>query len=192
MNLIKKMLLAGSFALVICGCKKTGPSPDNYITYKVNGVYKSMRPDASYLDDALLIEGGKIGGEDLLIFFNGYPAPGTYDLKDIDTASISYSTGTDIYDTILSRTGTLVITSYDTKHVSGTFEFKANSGTRTVTITEGKFYTKVDQLGYSSPSCDSTDACFVDTSIYGTVRGKLLQHIKSVRKGKLNMAHINK
>ena len=183
------MLLAGSFALVICGCKKSGPSPDNYITYKVNGVYKSMRPDAGYLDDALLIEGGKIGGEDLWIIFNGYPAPGTYDLKDIDAASISYGIGYDIYDSIISEKGTLVINSYDSKHVSGTFEFEGSNGTRIKTITEGKFDTKVEQLGYSSPSCDSTDACYVDTSWYGSVRGKFLQHIKSVRKGKLDMAH---
>ena len=189
MNLIKKMLLAGSFALVICGCKKTGPSPDNYITYKVNGVYKSMRPDAGYLDDALLIEGGKIGGEDLWIIFNGYPAPGTYDLKDIDTTYMSYSIGGDLYGSTISKKGILVINSYDTKHVSGTFEFEGSNGARIKTITEGKFDTKVDQLGYSSPSCDSTDTWFADTAMYGAARGKFLQHIRSARKGKLDIAH---
>jgi hypothetical protein len=131
----------------------------------------------------MLIDGGKIGGEDLTIFFTGYPAPGTYSLANIDTASISYGIGDDIYDSIISQIGTLVITSYDTKHISGTFEFKGSNGTDFKTITEGKFNTKVNQLGYSSPSCDSTDACYLDTSYYGAIRrGKLIQHLKLIRK----------
>lgn len=90
---------------------------------------------------------------------------------------------------IISKKGILVINLYDTKHVSGTFEFEGSNGAGIKTITEGKFDTKVDQLGYSSPSCDSNDAWFVDTTIYGAARGKFLQHIRSVRKGKLDIAH---
>src|SRR5882757_9865667 len=123
MNLIKKILLAGGFALAFCSCKKSGPSPDNYISYKVDGVYKSLKPDADYFDESLVLEAGKINGEGLWIIFYGYPYPGTYRLADTTLTApvISYNLGDDVYDTILSRSGTLVITSYDGKHVSGTF-----------------------------------------------------------------------
>ncbi|WP_426669398.1 DUF6252 family protein [Mucilaginibacter sp. McL0603] len=191
MNLIKKILLAGGLVLAIYGCKK-GPSPDNYISYKVDGVYKSLKPEADYFDESLVLEAGKINGEGLWIVFYGYPYPGTYSLADTTLTApvISYNLGDDIYDTILSRTGTLVITSYDGKHVSGTFEFKGSNGTSVKTITEGQFKAKVDQLGDSSP-CSIDSTCYVDTTYGFTPRGKLLKHLKLIRAEKSNSINKN-
>jgi len=189
MNLITKVLMAAGLALAVSGCKKSGPSPDNYLSYKVDGVYKSVKPDADYFDDSLVLEAGKINGEDLWIIFYGYPYPGTYSLADTTLSApvISYNLGDDIYDTILSRMGTLVITSYDGKHISGTFEFKGSNGTSFKTITEGQFKTKVDQLGSLSPSCSVDSACCVDSTTYGiTPKGKLLKQLKLIRAEKMN------
>lgn len=151
MNLIKKIVVAGCLAAAICGCKKNSPTPEDYISYKVDGVYKSLKPEASYLDGSLLIEAGKTGGENLWIIVDGYPARGIYNLANFNVADISYGLGDDVYDSIISETGTLTIRSYDGKHISGTFEFKGSNGKTVKTITDCIFNTKVDQLGYSSP-----------------------------------------
>jgi hypothetical protein len=178
MNLIKKTLLTGCIAAAICGCKKSGPSPDNYLEYKIDRVYKSLKPEADYLDDNLIINAGKIGGEDLTIFFNGYPVPGVYDLANFNAASISYSLGDDVYDTIVSENGTLVIRSYDGEHIKGTFEFKGSNGKNIKTITEGEFNTTVNQLGYSLPS--DTDSTYSFSA-----KAKILQHLQKIRTEKL-------
>jgi len=162
----------------IYSCKKSNPSPDNYLKYKLDGVSKSLKPDADYIDDALIIDAGKINGERLTIFFDGYPAPGVYDLADFDVASISYTLNDDPYDTILSKTGTLVIKSYDGKHISGTFECKPSNGKNMKTITEGEFNTKVEQLGYSAPS--DTDSTYSFSA-----KAKILQQLQKIRTAKL-------
>ena len=180
MNLIKKMLFAVCITAAICSCKKSGTSPDDYLEYKVDGVYKSLKPEADYLDNGLIIDAGKIGGEDLTIFFNGYPAPGVYDLANFDIASISYSLGDDAYDSILSENGTLVIRSYDGKHIKGKFEFKGSNGKNTKTITEGGFDTNVEQLGYSLPPDTDSTYCF-------SAKAKILNHLQKIRAQKLTI-----
>ena len=175
MNLIKKMLVAGCIAAAICGCKKDTPAPDDYLSYKVDGVYKSVKPDADFIDGDLLIDGGKIGGEDLSIFVDDYPGPGRYNLTDSTYTLLSYHRGTGSHDVFYAVQGTLVIASYDGKQISGTFEFKGSNGQDFKTITEGKFKTKVDDLGYSSPA---------DSINYINVRrGQLLRHLKLMKAG---------
>ncbi|HEY9002171.1 MAG TPA: DUF6252 family protein [Mucilaginibacter sp.] len=178
MNLIRKIIIAGCMTAVIYGCKKNSPSPDNYLKYKVDGVYKSLKPEADYFDDSLIIDAGKIGGEDLTIFFDGYPAPGVYDLADFDVASISYTLNDDPYDTIISQTGTLVIASYDGEHIKGTFECKPSNGKNIKTITEGEFNTKVEQWGYLSPP--DTDSTYSFSA-----KAKILEHLQKIRAAKL-------
>jgi uncharacterized protein DUF6252 len=186
MNLITKMLIAGGLLMAFCGCKKNSPSPNDYISYKVDGVYKSLKPEADVVDGDLLIEGGKIGGEDLWIQIDQYPSPGTYNLANSDIADITYSIGIDTYDSIISDTGTVVITSYDGKHVSGTFEFKGDNGNGGIkNITEGQFKAKVTQLGNSTP-CSVDPTCYMDTTYGATPMGQLLKHLKLVRAEKLN------
>jgi hypothetical protein len=183
MNLIKKLLIAGSFALVISGCKKSGPSPDSYISYKVDGVYKSSRPEADYIDDALLIE-SRVGSEEILIFFDGYPAPGLYDLLKKGGTSCYYSDASGVYDSILTEIGTLEIIAYDGKQVSGKFAFEGSNGKSIKSITEGEFNTKVEQLGYYNPASPS---CEDDSSYYGvSPNRKLTTRLKLIRTMKLN------
>lgn len=183
MNLIKKMLIAGSFALAIAGCKKSGPTPDNYISYKVDGVYKSSRPEADYGDDALIIN-SIVGSEEILIIFSGYPAPGLYNLLNTGGASCYYSDDSGSYGSTLTEIGTLEITAYDGNRISGKFAFEAGNGKSIKTITEGEFNTKVEQLGDYNPEPPS---CEDDSSYYGaSPNRKLTTRLKLVRAMKLN------
>lgn len=146
MNLIKTQTLiaAAGCLLLLHACKKDdAPTPNNTLSYKVDGVSKIMKPEANYFwDNSLLITSDKITAvEQVILFIDSNITTGTFELpRDNNYVSLEYDMpGTDLKDYFFSRSGKMVISSYDGNHVSGTFEFTASNGITTKSITEGTF-----------------------------------------------------
>ena len=182
MNLIKKILIAGCCIVVTGSCKKDNSTPDNYISYKVDGVLKTVKAEASYYpDNSMLIEGGKTGSEEISLFLNGNMKVGRFHFEN-DMILGTYEDGKTAGG-FIADSGTLVISSFDGKTVSGTFEFKGRNSvmpTNIITrnITEGKFMAKVTD--YPEP-IDSTIEVAGNRNLIGRIR--LLQAERSTKTG---------
>lgn len=136
MRLIKKLLLAGSLVAILGSCKKESAKPASVISYKVDGVLKTFKPDAFYYaDNSLLITGGENGNAEILLYIytNAKVESFYFERKD-DNALGSYQPGG-----FVSDTGKLVINSFDGKRISGTFQFRGRNSHGTKSITEGQF-----------------------------------------------------
>lgn len=173
MNLIQKIMIAGCGVAALASCKKDKPAPDNYISYKVDGNYKKLKPDADYFDDGsgFLIDAGPFNKGEMSISFNDVPVEKTYHFEDSTDVIAEYvdESGRNFW----SLSGTLVINSYDGDHISGTFAFRGVTDTdpeAAVNVTEGQFSADVSDLSSSS------DTTATDTT-YGVSKSKKLMKV---------------
>ena len=148
MNLIKSFsIVATGCLLLLQACKKDpGPTPDNTLSYKVDGVSKTRKPDASlFWNGGLLISSDDINVEEISLFIDSNISTGTFELpRDTNFVALEYDmAGSDMKDHFYSRSGKFVINYYDGDHVSGTFEFIATNGITTKNITDGTFTANV-------------------------------------------------
>src|SRR3569833_124867 len=161
MNLTQKILIIGGCVAVLAGCRKDDPkpTPDNFISYKINGVYKILVPDATAFDDGTwLLTGGPFNKGEISLFLDTPMYVKSYDFKgELDEAIGDYcdEAGSDFW----SDSGTMVINSYNNGHITGTFAFRArtrDSAHRVVRITEGQFSATQDYLS-ASPDTSNWD-----------------------------------
>lgn len=162
-------------------CKKNNPAPDNFIFYKVDGVYKTARPEGDLFgQDGLLIESGSSLKNEIDLFTDQPPQVGVYHLdSDMNGAAAQYydSNGVSFW----SDSGKLVINAYDGHHIKGSFSFRgrtlagANDTTR---ITEGQFSTSVEDYGSIPDSC-----AICDSTMELNRRASMARHLTRVRIG---------
>lgn len=140
MRLIKKLLLAGTLFVILGSCKKDTQQPENIISYKVDGVLKTFKPAAFYYaDNSLLISGGEGSNPELSLYIYAHANVASFHFeRKGDNAFGLYQPGG-----FLSDTGKLVISSFDGKRISGTFEFRGRNSHGTKNITGGQFTTEV-------------------------------------------------
>ena len=136
------------FTFTLSSCKKsdTNPQAAESISMKFNGtLVSSPTPIATYFktQNSLQIIGafGTTSAVSLLIA-NGVQV-GTFDLSNGE-ALLTYSTGANLQDTFYGTAGNIVISTYTSSTVSGTFQFTGTDPSNvTGTITEGKFTAKL-------------------------------------------------
>ncbi len=136
------------FAFTLSSCKKSSANPQtaSSISLKFNGtLVSSATPIATYYktQNSLQIIGafGTTSAVSLIIA-NGVQI-GTFDLSNGE-ALLTYSTGANLQDTFYGTAGNIVISTYTSSTVSGTFQFTGTDLSNvTGTITEGKFTAKL-------------------------------------------------
>jgi len=139
--LVLCMLLA--FAGTSCKKSSTNPTSAVSMSLKFNGTAKTSN---TVIADYIKSEGtlqvmGKFGNEGLSLMITGIKV-GTFPVGDIVIAS--YSTTADFQNTYIGSTGTVVISSFNSDTVTGTFSFAGSTiDGRNGTVTEGKFSAKV-------------------------------------------------
>ncbi|ASU35494.1 DUF6252 family protein [Mucilaginibacter xinganensis] len=147
LNNLKSILLLTVFlALVAASCKKSNTNPQNSvgISLKLNGVAKTSSVVlADYIkSESTLQVMGKFGNSGVSLMINNIKT-GTFDVANGDVIA-TYSNTTNFDDTYIGLSGKVVITSFTSDMVSGTFDFTGNTpDSRTGTITEGKFTAKL-------------------------------------------------
>lgn len=165
MNLTKKIYIACSCVIIFSACKKDNPTPDNYISFKVNGVYKRLKPEADYFDDgSLLLDAneGKFLKDEISFSTIKNPQVKTYHFEDPDADAIAdYNNhaGTDFW----CDSGTLVISEVSDNHISGTFAFKGHAvddQSSKINITEGQFSASVSFLSFAPDTCAWRDSTY--------------------------------
>lgn len=136
MRLICKLILAGSFFVAFSSCEKDNIRPSGSISYKVDGVQKSLSTSARYdTDNSVLVNGSGPGGEKISLYIFMHTRTGGFQFdKDIDSALAIYKPGS-----FVSDSGKLTITAFDGRHISGTFGFRSNNGSLKKNITDGQF-----------------------------------------------------
>jgi hypothetical protein len=154
----KAIILACCIA-VISSCSKDKISPNQFISYRVDGVAKKVGSTASYApqDNSTLIDGDD-SHDDVSIFINGNIAPGTYHIGTLsDSIGAMYITwGSNIFYN--SESGTLVIDSYNGNNISGYFQFTAADDNGIVkNITDGHFSAQIEDTYYSADDGSNTD-----------------------------------
>jgi len=179
MNLRNKMMIAGCCIAALGSCKKDKPAPDNFIFYKLNGVYTTIKPEADIFDDSsFLLEAGPFNKNEIGLFVDSNIQVRTYHFENAyDNAVGDYYDGKGAH--FWSDSGTLVIKSFDGYHIKGSFSFRAkteDSAPATIRITEGQFSTDV---GYFSSSPDTCTLC--DSTIGVSKRGLLVKHLARAR-----------
>jgi hypothetical protein len=186
MNLSQKMLITGGLLILFAACKKDKPTTSNHISFKLNGVYKNLKPEGDLFDDGtLLLQAGPFMKDQITLFIDTAVLVKTYRFEDRRyQAEADYNDHSGVL--FLSDTGKLVITSFDGNKISGSFEFKAKplNGGPGLNITEGEFSAKLSHLSAGSPdTCSSwPDTCPVDSGYSVSPRQKLLQrHLQHAR-----------
>ena len=80
-------------------------------------------------------------GKRITLGFQG-TTTGTYDLGNLSFNQAAYVTGSTVYNSAFGGSGSIIVTSYANKVISGTFSFTGSydqSGTPIVTVTNGVF-----------------------------------------------------
>jgi len=186
MNLFKKMLAALVGIATCSGCNISldeNPKPDSYLNYKVDGALKSSNAEATYYtqDNSMLIDGGK-DPDDLSIFIDTNIRVGTFPIGKMSgrIAVVYVNWNNSIF--FNSDTGTLVISSYDGQHITGTFKFTASSDAKVRKyFTGGQFSANVEQGHYSNDTHDCPDSSYYDVK-----RERLMLRKRQVYSGKFN------
>ena len=161
MNPIQKILIACSCAALLTGCKKDDPEPDNNLSYKVDGILKTAKPEGTYFtsDNSIMIDGTK-GNEDITIFIDTVVTPGVYTMGEMGNNIAAMYVNWDNSIIYTSTSGTITIDSYNGQQISGSFQFNVKAGHLIKNISEGKFTAKLEvSSGYTDipPDCpDST------------------------------------
>ena len=179
MNLRRKLMIAGCCVAVFGSCKKDNPAPDNFIFYKVNGVYKTIKPEGYIFGgDGLLIDAGPFMKNEIDMFIDSLPQVRSYNFNpDEAVAAADYYDNNRVH--FWSDSGKLVVNSFDGIHIKGSFSFRGRTLTGapdTVHITEGQFSTNVAY--YSS----APDTCVICDSTLGiSQRSRLTKHLAGAR-----------
>jgi hypothetical protein len=145
-NLKPILLICMFMAIISASCKKSDNniSTSISVSLKFNGSAKSSSTViADYIkSESNLQVIGKFGNEAVSISIANIKV-GTFDVAT-DGALVSYATTADFSNTYLGTTGTVVITSFTSDKVTGTFNFVGTTiDGRNGTVTEGKFSAKV-------------------------------------------------
>lgn len=154
--------MAGCLVMAFNSCKKDNPTPANFISFKINGVYKNIKPEADIFDDGtFLLQAGPFLKDEIGLFLDTNVMLKTYHFENESDNAIG-----DYYDHsgahFWSDSGTLVVTSFDGRHINGTFSFKARTlagPPASINITEGQFSADVSYLSAAPDTnswCDST------------------------------------
>jgi len=146
MEKLKPILLLCMFlAFIGTSCKKSSTNPTSAVSMslKFNGTAKTSNTVAAdYIKSTGTLQViGKFGNEGLSLMITDIKV-GTFAVGDIVIAT--YSTTADFQNTYLGSTGTVVISSFNSSTVTGTFSFAGTTvDGRNGTVTEGKFSAKV-------------------------------------------------
>jgi len=140
------LVLCLALAFIGTSCKKSSTNPTSAVSMslKFNGTAKTSN---TVIADYIKSEGtlqvmGKFGNEGLSLMISGIKA-GTFDVGG-DAVIASYSTTADFNNTYLGSSGTVVISSFNSSTVTGTFSFAGSTiDGKNGTVTEGKFSAKV-------------------------------------------------
>jgi hypothetical protein len=158
MNLIKKLLIAGCCAVLLNSCKKDNPSPDNIISYKVDGALnKNSAASLHYENGKGLTVFNMDGPGDITLFIDSIHV-GVFNIGGLqDKVAAMYLNANDSR-VFVSNAGSLVIDSYNGDQVSGTFRFTASADDGSVkNFTEGRFTAQVEDASASDePPCEDT------------------------------------
>lgn len=162
-----KVILLACCIATISSCSKDKVSPNQFISYKVDGVAKKVKSYASYSpqNNSTLIDGDAGSSEDVSIFINGNITPGTYHIGTLsDSIGAMYVNWSNsiFYNSV---SGTLVIDSYYENNISGYFQFTAADDNGIVkNITDGHFSAQVEDTYYSSGDGSNADGDDGDNS----------------------------
>src|ERR1700744_1813617 len=101
MNLAQKILVTCGCITMLAACKKDRPTADNYISYKLNGVYQKLIPDADSFDDGtFLVSAGPFNKGEIDLFLDTLVQLKTYhfqDIKDNTVGSYTDVSGTNFW-----------------------------------------------------------------------------------------------
>ena len=139
-------LMLAVCVLAFNSCKKSSTKPKvaaQNISLKANGTaYSSATPIAIYskTGGTLLITGAFSATSTVVLGIGGITTTGTFDITS-GTATASYVTGTTLQDAYLGTSGNIVVTSFTSTTVAGTFAFTGTNlaTAATETITSGQF-----------------------------------------------------
>ena len=144
------LLIATLFILVTAACKKsstTTPSPTATVgmTFTFNGIAETsnlvLATWTKSLNSIQII--GSNGTQGLNLMFSS-PKVGTFDIATDPTIIASFSTATDFNHTYFGSTGKIVITTFTSDTIAGTFQFSgANALSQAGVITNGTFTAKL-------------------------------------------------
>jgi hypothetical protein len=141
------LIILTVFASVLSSCKKssTNPATSYSISLKVNGTAKtSTTPVAVYYKSLGTLQvSGAFGTSQAVSLTINNVKTGSFDVSTGDAAAI-YTPDATLNDSYIGDTGTVVITTFTTTTVSGTFSFSGTSiAGPTGTITNGTFNAKL-------------------------------------------------
>lgn len=144
MRLIYKFILPVCFFAAITSCEKDNTEPSGFISYKVDGMVKTLSTNAYYnTDNSILIYGSGANGEKIALYVFTHTKAGDFQFaRDIDSALATYSPGH-----FVSDSGKLVVDSFDGKHIVGSFQFTSSNGRVRKSITDGQFSSTVTNFG---------------------------------------------
>jgi len=157
MRLICKLIIAACFFAAISSCEKDNTQPSGFISYKVDGVVKTLSTNAYYnTDNSILVYGSGSNGEKISLYIFTHTRTGDFQFaKDIDSALATYNPGR-----FVSDSGKLVVDTFDGKHISGSFQFSSSNGRLRKNITNGQFSATVTNFTSNPlippPGVDST------------------------------------
>ena len=176
MNLIKKLLIAGSCAIVLGGCKKDGLEPDNNFIYKMDGVLKTAVPEGTnFSDGSFMVDATTDDGDDVTLFIDDNNIRiGTFHIENAEDETAASYNSKKHPEMLFSDSGLLVITSYNGSNVSGTFHFQVRDGQNIKKFTGGQFRAKVSFF-----SLPEDEPCYEDTTYDIAAKKKwMLQQIR--------------
>jgi len=142
------LLLAALFMLMPVACKKSSPKPQTptvSMTFKFNGTAEtaSLIVATYYKSQNTVQIAGSIGSQALDLMIENIKT-GTFDLATDPTLVASFSTALDLDHTYLGTTGQIVITTFTSDAIAGTFQFSGMNGLgQAGAITEGAFSAKL-------------------------------------------------
>jgi hypothetical protein len=143
------LLLAALFMLMPVACKKSSPKPQTAavsMTFKFNGTAETATlVVATYYKSQNSVQiAGSIGSSQALGLMIDNIKTGTFDLATDPTILATYSTALDFDHTYTGTTGTIVITTFTSDAIAGTFQFSGMNGlSQTGAVTEGSFSAKL-------------------------------------------------
>ncbi|MBS1519605.1 MAG: hypothetical protein JST50_01310 [Bacteroidetes bacterium] len=151
MKTLSKLSILLILIVIISSCKKNNPEPDNNIYWKVNGVAKVAKPDASWYDDNTFMLEATSGKDYINLFIDSTFHTGTFRLDSpYYEALIEYQIGNG-EPQFLER-GTLTIRSSEGANAQGSFYGSIGTGASGINITEGSFNAKLHLYSTSDTS----------------------------------------
>jgi len=145
MKITKTILLfAAAFMLMTVSCKKSNNKPATVavsMTFKFNGTAQTTKLLVAtyYKSQATVQIAGTNGAQGLSLMIQN-PKTGTFDMATDQTLLLSYSSAADFDHTYVASTGKVVITTFSSTNIAGTFSFSGTDGLGDAgAVTEGSF-----------------------------------------------------